>query len=49
MYVAFAVGAPGGTALYASYGFVAIALATTVIPLGSLLLLLPSASFAALH
>jgi MFS family permease len=41
MYVAFAVGAPVGTALYSSYGFVAIALATTLIPLATLLLIAP--------
>ncbi|HEX8096444.1 MAG TPA: arabinose transporter, partial [Pyrinomonadaceae bacterium] len=41
MYVAFAVGAPAGTALYAAYGFAAIALATTLIPLATLLLVLP--------
>lgn len=32
MYIAYAAGAPAGTALYASHGFVAIALATTLIP-----------------
>ncbi|MDX6695523.1 MAG: hypothetical protein QOF02_3126 [Blastocatellia bacterium] len=41
MYVAFAVGAPSGSALYAAYGFAAIALATTLIPLATLLLVLP--------
>jgi len=41
MYVAFAVGAPSGSALYAVYGFTAIALATTFIPLVTLLLVLP--------
>jgi MFS family permease len=41
MYVAFAVGAPGGSALYAAYGFTAIALATTFVPLATLLLVLP--------
>jgi MFS family permease len=41
MYVAFAVGAPAGSALYAVYGFAAIALATTLIPLATLLLILP--------
>jgi MFS family permease len=41
MYVAFAVGAPGGSALYAAYGFAAIAFATTLIPLATLLLVLP--------
>jgi MFS family permease len=41
MYAAFAVGAPAGTTLYASYGFAAIALATTLIPLSALLLVAP--------
>ncbi|MBQ0820680.1 arabinose transporter [Microvirga sp. HBU67558] len=41
MWAAFALGAPLGSALYASYGFVAIALATTLIPLATLLLVLP--------
>jgi MFS family permease len=36
LYAAFAVGAPAGTILYAGYGFHAIALATTLIPLGGL-------------
>ncbi len=33
LYAAFAVGAPAGTALYTGYGFAAIALAATLIPL----------------
>src|SRR5438067_2149540 len=41
MYVAFAVGAPIGSALYAAYGFEAIALATTLVPLVTLPLVLP--------
>jgi predicted MFS family arabinose efflux permease len=41
MYVAFAAGAPVGTALYASYGFAAIGLATAVLPLAALLLVAP--------
>jgi predicted MFS family arabinose efflux permease len=41
MYAAFAVGAPAGTTLYAGYGFAAIALATTLIPLFTLLLVAP--------
>jgi predicted MFS family arabinose efflux permease len=41
MYVAFAVGAPAGTALYDAYGFAAIGLATTLIPLVTLLLVAP--------
>ena len=40
MYAAFAVGAPVGTSLYAVHGFAAIALATTLIPLLTLLLVL---------
>ncbi len=36
LYAAFAVGAPTGTALYAGYGFAAIALAATLIPLVAL-------------
>jgi MFS family permease len=41
MYVAFAIGAPLGTALYSHYGFVAIALATAAFPLAGLLLAKP--------
>jgi MFS family permease len=41
MYVAFAVGAPTGSALYAANGFEAVALATTFVPLVTLLLVLP--------
>jgi MFS family permease len=41
MFAAFALGAPAGTALYASYGFVAIALATTLLPLGTLMFVAP--------
>jgi MFS family permease len=40
MYAAFAIGAPAGTALYARYGFLAIALATTVVPLATLPLIM---------
>jgi MFS family permease len=36
MWAAFALGAPAGSSLYASYGFIAIALATTLIPLATL-------------
>src|SRR5262249_29143026 len=36
MFAAFAFGAPAGTAIYGEYGFVAIALATTLLPLGTL-------------
>jgi MFS family permease len=38
MYAAFALGAPVGTALYGAYGFPAIALATALVPLATLLL-----------
>src|SRR5205814_2355034 len=38
MFAAFAIGAPAGSALYAGYGFAAIAVATVVAPLGTLLL-----------
>ena len=38
MYAAFALGAPMGSFLYATYGFLAIALATTLMPLATLLL-----------
>ena len=41
LYVAFAIGAPAGSALYASYGFAAVALATTLIPLATVLLVMP--------
>ena len=48
MYAAFAVGAPVGTSLYALHGFTAIALATTLIPLVSLLLVAPRRTVAPL-
>jgi MFS family permease len=38
MFAAFAIGAPAGSALYATHGFAAIALATAAAPLGTLLL-----------
>ena len=41
MFGAFALGAPLGSALYAAYGFTAIALATIVAPLVTLLVVLP--------
>jgi len=41
MFAAFAVGAPIGTTLYGAYGFEAIALATTLLPLATLLLATP--------
>src|SRR4051812_30461950 len=46
MFGAFAVGAPIGTLLYARYGFVGIALATTLLPLATLLLLIRLRSMA---
>jgi MFS family permease len=41
MYGAFAVGAPIGSALYAAYGFAAIAVATLLGPLAALIFLIP--------
>ena len=41
MFAAFALGAPAGTVLYASYGFAAIALATTLLPIATLLFVAP--------
>ncbi len=41
MFAAFAIGAPAGAALYATYGFAAVALATAVAPLIALLLVAP--------
>jgi MFS family permease len=41
MYLAYAIGAPAGSALYAGHGFAAIALATTLIPLATLLVVAP--------
>src|SRR6266851_5170473 len=41
MYAAFALGAPIGTTLYGAYGFTAIALATTLVPLVTILLAAP--------
>jgi MFS family permease len=49
MYAAFALGAPVGTALYARYGFVAIALATTLTPLAILPLVTSLRSVAPQH
>jgi MFS family permease len=43
MFAAFALGAPVGSALYVRYGFAAIALATTLLPIATLLLLAPLA------
>jgi MFS family permease len=41
MFAAFAIGAPVGSALYARYGFAAIALVTALAPLAPLLLIAP--------
>lgn len=41
MFGAFAAGAPIGSALYVHYGFTAIALATTLLPLATLALVVP--------
>src|SRR5437870_1658126 len=41
MYAAFALGAPAGTILYGSFGFTAIALATTLLPFATLMLVWP--------
>lgn len=49
MYAAFAGGAPIGTTLYASHGFAAVALATTLLPLGTLMLAAPLRSSVAPH
>ncbi|HMQ59490.1 MAG TPA: arabinose transporter [Flavilitoribacter sp.] len=46
MYIAFAAGAPAGTALYAKFGFSAIALASAFIPLVNLLLIMRSPAIA---
>jgi MFS family permease len=46
MYAAFALGAPAGTTLYGGFGFSAIALATTLVPLAALLLVAPLSAVA---
>jgi MFS family permease len=46
MYGAFAVGAPLGSALFATYGFVAISIATVVGPIAALALVIPLAATA---
>ena len=46
MYTAFAAGAPLGSALFASYGFAAIALATTFVPVAMLAAIAPLAPVA---
>ena len=49
MFAAMAIGAPAGSILYASYGFVAIALATALAPLATLPLVAPLRPVASLH
>src|SRR5919199_882685 len=49
MFAAMALGAPVGSALYAGHGFAAIALATALAPLATLLLVAPLSPVAALH
>ncbi|MDA9397516.1 arabinose transporter [Bradyrhizobium sp. CCBAU 45389] len=49
MFAAFAIGAPAGSALYAAYGFAAIATATAVAPLLTLLLVAPLPAIAPVH
>jgi MFS family permease len=41
LYGAFAIGAPIGTSLFSGFGFIAIALATTLAPLAALVMLAP--------
>jgi MFS family permease len=47
MFAAFAIGAPAGSALYAAYGFAAIAVATAAAPFATLLLVAPLPAVAA--
>jgi MFS family permease len=49
MFAAFAVGAPVGTSLYFHGGFAAVAVATTLVPLGTLLVVAPLASVPPQH
>jgi MFS family permease len=49
MFAAFAIGAPAGSALYATYGFRAIAAATAVAPLLTVLLVAPLPTVAPVH
>ncbi|WP_418159035.1 arabinose transporter [Benzoatithermus flavus] len=49
MFAALALGAPAGSALYADHGFTAIALATALAPIGTLLLVAPLRPTAPLH
>jgi MFS family permease len=48
MFAAFALGAPAGAVLYDHYGFIAIAWATTLAPLATLVLVAPLAAVAPL-
>ncbi len=41
LYAAFAIGAPAGSVLYAAHGFMAIALATTLLPAATIALVVP--------
>jgi predicted MFS family arabinose efflux permease len=49
MFAAFAIGAPAGSALYTTYGFTAIAMATAAAPLVTLLLVAPLPAVAPMH
>ncbi len=49
MFAAFAAGAPFGTALYAVGGFAAVAMATTLMPLATLILCVPLKAAAPAH
>jgi MFS family permease len=49
MFAAFAIGAPAGSALYATYGFAAIAIATAAAPLVTLPLVAPLPTVAPAH
>jgi MFS family permease len=49
MFAAFAIGAPAGAAIYATYGFAAIAFATAAAPLVTLLLVAPLPTVAPVH
>ena len=49
MFAAFAIGAPAGSALYAAYGFTAIAVGTAVAPLCTLLLVVTLPPVAPVH
>jgi MFS family permease len=49
MFAAMALGAPVGSALFASHGFASIAMATTLLPLATLLFIAPLSPVAPLH